>query len=271
MPQSGSYTFSANAMATQFSIMVCHNDSRYAEQAATDAFRILSEIETELSFFIPNSQVSRINSASPGETKIINYYCFECLSLALEYSRQTNGAFYPFAGFLKMKSLVPEIHQASELIELDNEKKSVTIKKTPLGLDLGGIGKGYAVEKIRQMLLEWEISDFLISGGKSSVYANGSHPEYDGWPVAIFDPNQMNSLIKTIILKDMSVGSSGTAKGSHIYNPFTGKVIESKRFTWITGPDAVMTECFSTAAIILGKERTAELIKRFPGTDFMML
>jgi len=271
MAGSGLYTFSVNAMATQFSIMVCHNDRIYAGQASSEAFRILHNIETELSYFIPSSQVSRINGASKGETLIINDYCFECLSLAIEYNNLTIGAFYPFTGFLKNNNAVPEIHQASDMIAPDKEKMSVTVKKTPLWLDLGGIGKGYAVEKIRQMLLEWNISDFLISGGKSSVYANGSHPEYDGWPVAIYDPNHMNSHMKTIILKDMSAGSSGTAKGFHIYNPFAGKVIESKRFTWITGPDAVMTECFSTAAMILDRERTAELIKKFPGADCIIL
>jgi thiamine biosynthesis lipoprotein len=160
---------------------------------------------------------------------------------------------------------------ASEMIYLDNDKRSVTVKTKPLWLDLGGIAKGYAVEKMRQLLSEWDISNFLISGGKSSVYANGSCDNNEGWVVAIFDPYDNHSLKRRLTLNNKSVGSSGTEKGGHIFDPITRKITNNKRFAWVTGPDAVMTECFSTAAIILGREQTEELLEMFPGSECLIL
>ena len=165
------YRFSHNSMATVFEVFIIHDDAGYAEQAAWEAFRELDRLELGLSRFIENSDISRINNLSKHQSTQIGLETFECLKLCAQLTSQTDGAFDITAGK----------NTGMNMLQLDESDFSVTLLADSINLDLGGFGKGYAIDLMAQLFREWDIESALIHGGKSSVLALAEPPgERDG-------------------------------------------------------------------------------------------
>ncbi len=129
------HRFAHEAMATTFEILVDTDDSDYAGQAVGEAFRELDRLEAKFSRFDESSDVSQINRVDAETPVAVSYDTFACLKLALWISRETNGAFditAPESGF--------------KGIDLAEETLSVTLCRPGLNIDLGSIGKGYALD-----------------------------------------------------------------------------------------------------------------------------
>jgi FAD:protein FMN transferase len=267
------HKFRHNAMATVFELYIHHPDKDYSEQAAVESFRLIDILEQKLSYFIENSDVTRINNSAANETIRIGPDCTYCIEKAIEYKEQTFGVFEPCVGFLKKADIAVKRQNISinQKLVLIPEDYRIKILETPVYLDLGGIGKGYAVDKIRELLDEWDLKDFMIHGGFSSVLAVGNFPGIKGWQVNIREPKENKQIIKKVTLLNNSISSSGLQKGGHIFDPRRGQIITNDRSTWIIGGNAVMTECLSTAAMILSLTEIKKLISTFPGSSAFVL
>jgi len=271
------HRFAHKAMATIYEIFIVNDDAGYAHQAAQEAFNELDRLEQELSRFLPNSDIARLNHLAANQPLQLGLEAFECLMLSKRVSEETSGAFDVTIGPLLKCWLNPdktlrspsaeELAQARrnigmQLLELDEAQHTVTLQASPVHVDLGAVGKGYAVDVMANLLREWDIEIALIHGGRSSAFALGSPPEKTGWPLTISNPMHPGQILVHLHLCNQAVSGSGLQKGQHIINPRTGQPLAGKRAAWAIAPDAATTDAVSTAFMIMAPEEIEKYCKQ---------
>ncbi len=280
------HRFEHNAMATVYEIYIHHENRTYAEQAALDAFNEIDRLEDELSRFRPNSDVSRINALKPEETIIIGPDAFECLRHCQQLYADTGGVFDVTVGvlmdcWLKKDKLLrqPEPEELEKArrrmgidhFQLDEETFEITlVHDEPVGLDFGGYGKGYALDRVAELLEEWEIRRALIHGGSSSILALDAPPDSDGWPVTISDPGDRSKILADINLKNCAVSGSGLEKGQHVLDPRTGWPLSGKPGAWAMTKNAAGSDALSTAFLIMLVSEVEAFCRRNPETRALL-
>ena len=240
--------FSHISMATVFEVFILHDDAGYAEQAACEAFREIDRLEQELSRFIENSDISRINALSKNQSTQIGLETFECLKQCAQLTNQTDGAFDITVGK----------NTGMHLLQLDETNFSAKLLADSIRIDLGGFGKGYAIDQMARLFREWDIESALIHGGKSSVLALAEPSGEKGWPVTLSHPAQTGQILSHVYLKHRALSGSGLQKGHHIINPHTGKPIEDKLAAWASTSDGATSDALSTAFMVMAPDAIQE-------------
>ncbi|MEE9432290.1 MAG: FAD:protein FMN transferase [Melioribacteraceae bacterium] len=265
------HRFSHQAMATTFEIVIQFDDKEYAEQAATAAFEEIDRLEEELSRFEPNSEVTRINKLTIGEELQLSADIFECLKSANHIYKITNGLFDITSGQIidhwksqkqSTNSLLEDFNSRKigmDKIILDEASHSLNILSDELIIDLGGFGKGYAIDKACELLHDWDIENALLHSGGSTVKVIGKLTGYNGWPISISNPSNPTQTIAEIILTNTSLSGSGKQKGSHIINPKTGKPIIERAGAWAMTKSAAQSDAMSTTFMIMSIEKIHHL------------
>jgi thiamine biosynthesis lipoprotein len=254
-------------MATLFEIHCVHPDASYARQAAQAAFDLVDRLEAEQSRFVVNSDVSRINHLSAGQGTRVSPSTMECLVIARRMYDVTARAF--------------DISIGSGLLglELVPDGFVVIARDEGVRLDLGGIGKGYAVDRVAELLEEWEIRHALVHGGFSSVLALEAPPERNGWPLTLSSPwREDQEVLARISACHRAFSASGTQKGDHIRDPRTGQAVLD-RAAWVALPRAgegqedaaAVAEALSTAFMVLPPGEVTDLCRRWPGLEAWLL
>jgi thiamine biosynthesis lipoprotein len=275
------HCFSHNAMATVFEIIIIHKDARYAQQTAWAAFDELDKLEQRLSRFVENSDISRINNLAADQPLQLSLETFECLRLCGSLYDRTDGAFDITIGALmncwlnKDKTMrTPtgeQLNQARQrtglhLIKLDETEHTVRLTG-PVQIDLGGIGKGYAVDQMAKLLNDWDINAALINGGCSSVLAIGKKD----WHLTLSNPTNPKKTLAHIYLQDRSVSGSGLLKGAHIIDPRAGRPVEGKRAAWACAPTAAAADALSTAFMVMSPSQIRKYCSNHPDTLAMVV
>jgi FAD:protein FMN transferase len=269
--------FSHEAMATVYEVYAVHADHQYAAQAAQATFDLVDRLERELSRFLPNSDITRINHLDAGESTRVTPSTLECLAIARHMFDLTGGAFDVSIGTgLPSLELVPD--------------ESV-VRATTRGVrvDLGGIGKGYAVDLMAELLEEWGLQAALVHGGFSSVLALEPPPEHDGWPLTLSDPSAPSRVLARLSVRQTALGASGLRKGDHIVDPRTGRPVRGRLAAWVALPRpgesapepgaepqpraaaAAVTDALTTACMLLSAEQIEELCQSSPGLEAWIL
>ncbi|UCC22438.1 MAG: FAD:protein FMN transferase [Planctomycetota bacterium] len=269
----GIQRFSHEAMATTFEIFTLHPDKRYAEQAAWAAFDELDRLEAELSKFIENSDVSRINHLTADRWLTVGSDTFECLELCTRLYAETNGAFDITVGYFMdcwladdKTLLKPSDEQLDtarrrtgmRLLELDAANVAIRLLGQAVSVDLGGVGKGYAVDKMAELLREWGLETALIHAGYSSVFALGSPPDAKGWPVTMSNPADRSQTLALLYLYDRALGGSGLQKGWHIIDPRAARPVDDNLAAWALAGDAATADALSTAFMIMSPDEVKQ-------------
>jgi len=262
---SGIHHFYHDAMAATFEIIILHEDSRYAQQAARAAFDELDRLESELSRFIENSDISRINNLTANQPLRIGLDAFECLKFSTRINAETNGAFDITIGSRYSK---PRIEYP---IKLDEAQYTVELLTSPIQINLGGIGKGFAVDRMAELLREWSIDTTLISGGYSSVLALDAPPETKGWPVTLSYPLRQKKTLVKLNLANRTLGGSGLQKGRHIIDPRSGRPAEAKIAAWSSAPDAATADALSTAFMVMSPDEIKKYCSRHLDVQAMII
>jgi thiamine biosynthesis lipoprotein len=257
----GAHRFCHKAMATTFEIFIVHSDTRYARQAACAGFDELDRLEAELSRFIENSDICRLNNLAAGRSLRVGPAVFECLQLCDRMYAQTNGTFDVTLG------------SASSGCRLKLDKAQYTVQQPAkaVKIDLGGIGKGYAVDKMAELLGDWSIDTALIHGGYSSVLALGAPPETKGWPITLSSPGNHKQVLAKLHLQDRAISGSGLQDGRHIIDPRTAQPVEDKRAAWACAPDAATTDALSTAFMVMSPDEVKDYCLRHSDTLAMIV
>jgi FAD:protein FMN transferase len=265
--------FSHEAMATVFEVYAVHPDGAYAAQAAQAAFDLTDRLERELSRFVPNSDISRVNRLAAGESTKVTTSTIECLVIARHMFDLTGGAFD-----ISIGTGLPSL-------ELNPDDYIVSATKAGVQVDLGGVGKGYAVDLMAELLEEWGVQVALVHGGFSSVLAL-EPPAGGGWPLTLSDPAAPSRVLGRLSVRQTALGASGVRKKDHIRDPRTGEPARGRLATWVAlprpsfvhpvdeGPRVAATavaDALTTAFMLMSTEEIEALCARTPGLEAWLL
>lgn len=254
--------FSCQAMNTKFEIIFSHGDSDYLSQAAETCFEELDRLEKELSRFISTSDVSRFNGLSPKVPTTVGLETWDCLIMAREIWKKTQGAFDPVWNSDKRSGM--------EHLILIPDKHALAKDRPGLSLDLGGIGKGFAVDHIASILDDWEIDDALVHGGQSTVLAwsqeqKENKKEAREWKLSLGDAQDPSRSSGQIKIQGNSVSGSGLAvQGAHILDPATGQAVLGTHAAWASAPTAAESDALSTAFMVMKPKAIEALCAEYP-------
>ena len=271
-----------HAMATEFQILIAGVGKAKAEAAAAEALRDLESLENELSRFRDGSDIARINALPAGGSTTIGTATYDCIALAKDVHAATAGAFDisigPLFAVWTNPDHSPRTPTESELsraraavgidqIELGVDSLRITVHNEDRWLDLGGIGKGYALDQMAILLGEANIDNALLDAGGSTLLAIGDGPEGEGWPVGRGIENS-----PAIALKDRALsGSAFTERGEHIVDPRKGRPVSAfKGNAWALAPSAALADALSTAFLVMDIEEIEALCAAYPEIEAIL-
>jgi thiamine biosynthesis lipoprotein len=284
-------------MACEFEI--CLNAGQYPQgmEVALEALDLVEQLEDQLSVFRSHSELSRINQAAAREAVEVEPRLFALLELAMQVCAETGGAYditagplWELWGFARRQGAIPgrdrlaeaRRHVGGRLVELDSRLKTVRFLESGVRLNLGSIGKGYAIDRAGEKLRQAGICDFLLHAGNSSVLAHGSHeppqagPAADAagcWVVGIGDPLHPGQRLREVRLCDRALSTSGTQFQSfrhqgrrygHILDPRSGWPAQGVLSATVVAPTAALADALSTAFFVLGPEAALDYCRQRP-------
>ena len=257
-----------------------------AASALDAVFEEVDRIESELSSYKENSQLSILNRLAGNPTVMVSDTLLEVLELAKYYSDSTDGAFDVSIG--PLTRLWKESFQSDSVpsnIAMNNALSMVGMSKvkivgnsvllpTGMALDLGGIGKGYALDKVERLLARESIEHALISFGESSTLALGSPRDSEAWSLLVRGLGQ--EFIGRISLSDQalsvsrSLGKVTEIQGrrfGHIFDPATGTPVNREALAIVVSKTSTEAEVWSTALLVLGVDKGLGLVEKVKGTE----
>jgi thiamine biosynthesis lipoprotein len=251
------HTFTHEAMKTTFTLRLIHAQVDQARDAANQAFALIDEIENTLSRYIPGSDVSQINSMQSGQSLFISETCYECLRIALKIHIDTDGLFDITLGRQiehqknKLGGIAPAL--GGQLM-VDPDRPAIHCIKAGREIDLGGIGKGYALDRIAPLLRDLGIKSGLASAGSSTQLAFGE----SAWNIELSGSTDM----PIVELKNQALSVSGIEiQGSHIVSP---RQTEFAHYTHarvrVVHEEAAYADAWSTACLLMS-ENELETVK----------
>jgi FAD:protein FMN transferase len=278
-----------NAMATRFELVLYGENPVALQAAGEEALEEIDRLEAQLSLYRPTSEIAHLNALAARQPVRVSPPVFALLEHARQLHEESGGAFditiAPLVrcwGFMGGSGHLPRPDDLAEarqkvgmsLVELDAEHSTVRFARAGVMLDLGAIGKGYAIEKAAELLREAGVTSALLHGGTSTVYALGRPPEAECWKVAIDHPGQGTQPreqsasgtealppLATVPLKDEAMSVSGIrgkcfeAGGKvfgHILDPRSGQPAIGAVLAAVVLPSATETDALSTALLTLG-------------------
>jgi thiamine biosynthesis lipoprotein len=244
------HQFNHAAMATHFQARIVHDERTYAAQAAQAAFDLVNSLESCLSRFRSNSDIARAAHLAPGEKIRLSESAFACLQIAKRMEQATQSAFCPTPSAMKTQASLPEW-------DLLPGEFSIACLSGRLEFDLGAIGKGFALDRMAELLRDWDCTSFLLVAGGSSILAGGPPPGAPGWSCGLGEDNAS----QRFFLTDASLSGSGLAvKGAHILDPRTGRPALRQRRAWVLADTAAESDALSTACMVLSEPELADVL-----------
>jgi thiamine biosynthesis lipoprotein len=274
------YRATHEAMATVFEVIIVQDDAdpTYAASAAHAVFAEIDRLENELSRFRPMSDIWRVNHLRQGGKAPVGLAATDCLALAKAMHAETGGAFDITVGPLMKifrnndgtpRTPLPEEEAYARqrvgihVFDLDDQGFVTSHVDYPL-LDLGAVGKGYALDQAVTVLEDWSIHNALLNAGDSSILAIGAPPGEEGWIVSVGNAEKI-----PLRLTNRAVSGSGfQVKGNHIMNPRTLQPMPVRpERVWASAPTAALSDALSTAFTVMTRQETTALCARFPDVD----
>ncbi len=254
--------FRCRAMDTTFELRLRTEDAAFTEQLAGQAFAELKRLEDALSRFRPGSDVARINRLANGETARVGVSAYECLRIARRVWQDTRGAFDPTVGSRPSG-------RGMENLEIHEDHNAVTVHADGLHVDLGGIGKGYALDTMAGLLREWDAGPGLLHGGESTILPLGRSPE-EAWPVALRHPQHQGEALAELRLRRRALSGSGVGlHGDHIVDPRTGQP-GTRPAAWALAGSAAVADALSTAFMVMTEHEVAQYCREHPGAGAVL-
>jgi thiamine biosynthesis lipoprotein len=244
------YQLNHHAMATYFEVRIADEERTYAAQAAQAALDLLDKLESHLSRFRVNSDIAQIARLEPGEKMRLSEPTFACLAIAKKMERATLGAFSATAAALQAQTSLPQW-------DLLPEELAIQCDSGRLQFDLGAIGKGFALDRMAELLRSWDCPSFLLVAGGSSILAGDPPKESAGWSCGLGDDHAP----QRFFLSHTSLSGSGLAvKGSHILDPRTGRPALRQNRAWALADTAAESDALSTACMVLSEPELEEVL-----------
>jgi len=269
------------AMGTTFSIVAYGNDRAQLDAAVAAAFAEAHRLDRMLSNYDTSSEWSRVNRTAAASPVPISPELFQLFADCLRYSRESDGAFditvgplMKVWGFYKGEGKLPRPAEVTEVLARIGYRHvvlangTVHFDRAGVELDPGGIGKGYAVDRMADVLRRKGVRIALISAGGSSIYGMGAPPDSpQGWRTAIRAPGDPHRDAAEVYLRDMSLSTSGSyekffrADGrryAHIMDPRTGYPAQGAASVSVLTPRTIDSEAWAKPYFVNGRAWTAE-------------
>ncbi len=295
-PEAALLRFARRAMATNFEVVLPF-DAADAVEAAQEALDEIDRLEAQLTVYRDSSEVSRLNALAARAAVAVEPGLFDLLALAAEVHGETGGAHDVAAGalirawgFFRGPPRVPSEQERAEALHrtgmrhvvLDAGGRSVRYLREGLEINLGSIGKGYALDRAAALLRgRREIRAALLQGGSSSVYAMGSTPgDPRGWAVGLNHPWQPGRSLGVVRLRDRALGTSAATfkhleyqgrKLGHLLDPRTGWPAEGVASVSVVAPTAARADALATAFFILGADAARAYCGAHPDVAVVLL
>jgi thiamine biosynthesis lipoprotein len=281
----------AAVMGTSVTVEVYHQDREIARQGIETALQEMRRIEATMSPYIESSELARLNTHAASAPVRVSKELFELIRQSLYFSRLTDGAFditFASVGYLYdyrngKRPDAAQLQRATPLIDyrnlvLDEKQLTVSYSKPGVRIDLGGIAKGYAVDRCLQLLKQMGVEHALVTAGGDSAVAGDrlGRP----WTIGVRHPRDREELVAVIPLVDVAVSTSGDyerffkedgIRYHHIIDPASGDSARALRSVTIIGADATTTDALSTSVFILGPEEGLALIDNLPDIDAILI
>lgn len=273
-----------DAMATTFTVVIAQDDidATYAEQAANAVRLEVERLEEELSRFRPTSEIWRLGNLKPGQRSHVSLATWDCLALAKALHAETAGALdITIAPLMRLwqhpdgSPRTPDAEEidairgliGSHLFDLHEEDLSITVHASPLTLDLGSIGKGYALDQAVNVLHDWGIHNALLNAGDSTLLALGRPNTEPAWIVRLDEQHGL----REIPLCNQALSGTGFAEqGRHIMDPRTYQPVPvTPRRRYALAPTAALADGLSTAFTVMTDTEARALCARHPDLTFL--
>ncbi len=272
-------------MGSRFKITLVDKDSISVEKNINKAIDEMIRIENLISDWKPTSQVSQVNQNAGIKPIKVDKEVFDLTKRAIFYSELTNGSFdisfaamdkiWKFDGSMTEIPTSSAIQKAIENIGykniiLDDENSTIFLKKQGMKIGFGSIGKGYAADKARQLMLQLKVRAGIIdASGDMTTW--GINSDGKPWRIGITNPFHRHQMADILSLKNAAVTTSGNyekfvmidgKRYSHIINPKTGMPSTGLTGVTVIGPNAEICNALSTSIMVLGKEKGLALINQ---------
>lgn len=245
-------------MGTRFDVILRGDDAQHLEAVAVAVCEEIVRLDGVLSRFNPGSEIARINREA--KTKAVRVDCevFALLERCEQGRQHTYGYFDVTAT------------SGGAGIELNSERCEVRLTDPDAMIDLGAIGKGYALDCGREILWRYGVTDGLLQGGTSSVLAIGN----DEWPIDVRHPLKPEVVVQRIGLKNRGFSCSAVRhldqSQSDIMNPHSGESLDRDDACAVLAENATDAEIFSTALLVMGREKADEYLKKTTWSDLQV-
>ncbi|MFY7908884.1 MAG: FAD:protein FMN transferase [Emticicia sp.] len=273
-------------MGNRFTITVVDDDAQWAEQQIDGAIAEVSRIEKLLTTFSSDSQTNQINENAGIRPVSVDKEVFDIIQRSLRISALTDGAFditygsidKRFWNFDKEMTSLPDAESAKESVRLinyqnvilDAQNQTVFLKEKGMRIGFGGIGKGYAAERAKQLLIKNGVKSGIVNAaGDLSTW--GNQPNGKPWTIAIADPDTQNKAFSYLNISGVAVATSGNyekyvvidgKKYSHTIDPKTGFPVSGIKSVTIICPNAELADAMATPITVLGVDAGLGLINQ---------
>jgi thiamine biosynthesis lipoprotein len=276
-----------DAMACRFEVLFNAGEVPDATELGLAALDLVDSIEARITVYRDSSALARINATAAEGWQPLEGDLVGLLAHARDLHRRTSGGFDPAAGslvrvwgFLRRQGRRPDaatlaVARAAsgmEHVEIDTDANHVRFTRPGIELNLGAIGKGWALDRVIEMLAGAGVASTLVHGGSSSVRAAGvlgpALPGRRGWPVGIAHPLRPGRRLATVTLVDRALGTSGSGtqffvdrgrRLGHILDPRTGMPADGVLSSTVIAPQAADADALSTALYVLGAEGLGQI------------
>jgi thiamine biosynthesis lipoprotein len=278
-------------MGTEVSVYLWSDDDEAGRRAVEDVFAEAARIDRLMSTYKDDSEISKINQGAATAPVVAGDELFRLIQRSLDISLLTHGAFditydsvgqhYDFRARRRPDAATVEAEKGLidfRLIRLDRAGRTVSFGREGVRINLGGIAKGYVVERGIEVLRNRGIEHAVVTAGGDSRMLGDRRGR--PWMIGIRDPREDGEVAISIPLSDEAVSTSGDyeryfdedgVRYHHIIRPSTGRPATGVHSATVIGPDAVITDALSTSVFVMGVEQGLRLIATLPDYESIVI
>jgi thiamine biosynthesis lipoprotein len=282
------------AMACRFEVTM-PSELSHRLDAATAALDTIDALEDQLTIFRDSSELQHVNREAARHSVVVEPRLFDLLLACQTLHRESGGAFDITStalsrtwGFLRRQGRLPSEAELEEAraqvgmqhVRLDPQRRTVSFDRPGVMLNLGGIGKGYALDRVAAQMSAAGVETALLSGGASSLFALGAGPDGRGYEVGIRDPFDHDKRFGTVLLADAGLGVSGIGEQSfevdgrrygHIIDPRSGWPVEGRALVAVLAPTATMADALATTFFCGGLTVASQYTREHPDVSVVVI
>lgn len=288
------YEASRMSMACAYAIVAYGEDPEALARIVESAFDEVDRIDGLMSHYKPDSPLSRLNREAAAGPVAVEPELFDFIAESLRYSHDSDGAFDVTVGplmkawgFFRGGGRIPSDAELAAArarvgyrhVVLNARERTIQFDQPGMELDLGGIAKGYAVDRVVARLRAARVPAALVSAGGSTIYGLGAPPGDQAWSVEVQDPVDAGKVALRVSLKDRALSVSGSAEKffekdgvrySHIMDPRTGRPVPDVLGVAVLAESGTAGDALDDAFFVLGLAASRAYVARLPGTEAIL-